>query len=114
MPQPNEYGALVDGVLVSKHPLYSTWRSMHERCSNPFDAAYANYGARGISVCQAWESFEQFTKDMGLKPADHLTLERKDNFKGYNPENCIWDTRSNQCVNRRKFKNNTSSLTGVV
>jgi len=50
---------------------------------------------------------------MGLR-FDNLTIERIDNSKGYSKENCKWDTRANQCLNRRTFKNNTSGVRGVV
>lgn len=50
---------------------------------------------------------------MGI-PKAGLTIERVDNSKGYEPGNCRWDTSSNQCVNRRKFRNNTTGVRGVV
>jgi len=107
-------GVLVDWFAVMQHPLYGTWAAMHQRCSNPNDAGYPNYGGRGITVCERWHHFLNFAADMGLKPHPDLTIERMDNSAGYSPENCVWETRTNQCVNRRVFKNNTSGFTGVV
>ena len=51
---------------------------------------------------------------MGAKPSPEMTIERVDNMKGYEPGNCVWASRSDQCVNRRKLKNNTTGSTGVV
>jgi len=104
---------LVDGYAVAEHPLYVTWVDMLSRTRNPNAVGYENYGGRGIGVSKEWEHFENFAKDMGEK-SSNLTLERIDNSKGYSKENCKWDTRSNQCLNRRLFKNNSSGARGVV
>jgi hypothetical protein len=89
------------GVRVGRPREYSTWGSMIERCHNPKDRRYKNYGARGIVVCKRWRnSFENFLADMGPKPA-HLTIERKDNNAGYEPSNCKWATYKEQNSNRR-------------
>lgn len=79
---------------------YSAWHSMKQRCSNPNVPAYPHYGGRGIKVCPQWESFEQFLADMGECPPG-LTLERKDNELGYNPDNCIWADTTAQANNKR-------------
>lgn len=84
------------------------------RCCNPIDKAYKNYGGRGIRVTESWKHFKNFALDMGLRPEEHLTLERKDNGLGYEKSNCIWASRSDQCVNRRLFQNNTTGRTGVI
>ena len=99
-------GLLVDG--------YQVWANMLDRCTNPKNKSYPNYGGRGIAVCPRWYHFRNFAEDMGIRPDRVLTIERVDNSKGYDPSNCRWDTRSNQCVNRRMFSNNTSGTTGVV
>jgi hypothetical protein len=78
------------------------WRAAKNRCVNPKNSNYKNYGARGITMCDRWmECFENFIEDMGMKPSPNLTLERIDNEKGYCPENCKWDTQKNQAGNRR-------------
>ena len=105
---------LVDGFKVREHPLYTTWRNMLSRCYNKNDNGAENYGQRGITVCKEWEHFENFARDMFDTYEKGLTLDRINNDLGYSPENCAWRTNSDQCVNRRLFKNNTSGCTGVI
>lgn len=96
-----------------EHPLYMTWHNMLRRCYASKDPAFKNYGERGIKVDETWWHFKNFLKDMGDKPTPYHTLERMDNELGYSKYNCKWATRTEQCVNRRKFKNNTTGETGV-
>lgn len=107
-------GVLVDGCPVQRHPLYGTWAMMLGRCLNPTDPNFHSYGGRGIKVCERWHHFANFAEDMGAKPSPDLSIERMDNNAGYCPDNCVWGTRSDQCVNRRVFINNTSGFTGVT
>lgn len=82
------------------HPLYKVWAGMLQRCTNAKGKRYCDYGGRGITVCERWRDFKNFLEDMGPRP-EGLTLERIDYNLGYCPENCKWDTWSNQARNKR-------------
>jgi len=88
-------------------PEYRVWGDMRSRCANPRTNHWKNYGGRGITVCERWCRFENFYADMGPRPSAAHTIERKDNDKGYEPDNCKWATRTTQVRNRR----NTVRLT---
>ena len=94
-------------------PEYKVWCTMKSRCQRKTDPSYPNYGGRGISVCERWQSFENFISDMGRRPPGRLTIERDDNNKGYSPDNCRWATYAEQSKNQRKTGRNTSGFVGV-
>jgi len=82
----------------SKHRLYYIWKSMMQRCSDALDA---NYGGRGIKVCDEWNIPEKFFNDMEDSFQEGLTLDRKDSNGNYCKENCRWITMKEQQNNRR-------------
>lgn len=87
---------------MSHHPAFGVWHSMKQRCGDPNHPAYHNYGGRGIKVCPEWEhSFEQFWMDMGPTYRGGMELDRVDNNRGYDPQNCRWVTRKKNARNRR-------------
>lgn len=83
--------------------LVSTYLGMLQRCSNPNATGYNNYGALGITVCDRWQrpdGFENFLTDMGKRPRGK-SLDRKNPFLGYSPDNCQWATDKQQMNNLR-------------
>lgn len=95
------------------HKLYAVWKAMLQRCTNHKDKGYKNYGGRGITVCEEWFDFNCFNSWAGLTYIEGNSLDRIDNDKGYNPENCRWADATTQCINQRIRKDNTSGYVGV-
>jgi len=84
--------------------VFQAWISMRGRCNNPNNKRYADYGGRGIRVCDQWnQSFEKFLADMGEPPSPRHSLDRYPNNDGnYEPGNCRWATTKEQLENKRK------------
>lgn len=95
-------GCIIKIHGLSGNKIYNNWRAMIGRCYDPNNKDYHNYGAKGISVCDEWRedirNFYNWAMSNGYR--DNLTVNRKDNSKGYYPENCEWADLITQANNR--------------
>lgn len=76
---------------LTKTSLHNRWKAIKQRCENVNDRKYRDYGARGITICEEWRSFENFLQwSLENGYSEELELDRIDNDKGYYPDNCRW------------------------
>jgi hypothetical protein len=85
---------------MRRSPEYRIWVGMKNRCLNLNCENYADYGGRGITVCERWNKFENFYADMGPRP-NGTSINRIDNDGNYEPGNCHWATNKEQHRNKR-------------
>jgi hypothetical protein len=81
---------------------YNIWVTMRQRCLNPNNDDYKDYGGRGITICERWNDYQNFINDMGKSPTNKHSIDRIDNEGNYEPSNCKWSTNKYQCNHTRK------------
>ena len=90
----------------SKTTLYYRWNSIKERCNNPKNKSYKNYGGRGIKMYPAWENdygaFKEYVSKLPHYLEDGYSLDRINNDGDYEPNNLRWATARDQALNKRK------------
>ena len=91
------------------HPLYAVWGNMVQRCTNPKNTKWEDYGGRGISICAEWRynPSDFITWSIVNGWGDGLTIDRIDNDMGYSPENCRFVTKRLNLSNTRKQSSRT-------
>jgi len=100
----------------SRTKLHKVWAEMRNRCNNSRHKQYADWGGRGIKVCQEWDSFAAF-RDWAMSHGyeEGLSIDRENNSLGYSPQNCRWATRNEQNNNKRQYRRaNRLSVYGGV
>lgn len=88
--------------------LYAVWNTIKQRCNNPNNKSYSNYGGRGITICDEWYNYDNFYEwsiNNGYKHG--LEIDRINNSLGYSPDNCRWVTKSVNANNKRNVKQYT-------
>ena len=98
--------------MANKNKLYRVWKGMRERCYNPNNKSYKNYGGRGISVCEEWQNdfkafygwaiqngYKEETLPNGL---NRLTIDRINNNGNYEPANCRFVTNAENARNKKR------------
>lgn len=103
------------GVKKNNPRIFKIWQGLRQRCNNPNDKDYMNYGGRGIKVCKEWDNDSAAFIHWSLKNgyADNLSIDRKDPNGDYCPDNCRWATSTEQARNKRIHKSNKTGYNGV-
>ena len=109
----NDVGRYLKTHGKSNTHVYRSWSGAKNRCTNPKNKDWENYGGRGIIFCDRWSKFENFLKDMGEPPTPKHSIDRIDTNQGYSPNNCRWATwieQQNNSNNVRYVTYNNTTL----
>lgn len=107
-----KHGEKINGKSSS---LYGRYNHILDRCLNPNNKNYSEYGGRGITVCDNWKNDFSAFKKWALLNGYHPSLEidRKNNDKGYSPDNCRWTSHKENSRNRRGVKLKISEVRNI-
>lgn len=112
------------GVLIMKrqqhrltnHVVYKKWDAIKQRCFNPNEVAFRDYGGRGITLCDEWvndpKSFIEYVIDLPNAMEQGMSLDRINNDGDYEPGNLRWTDHHTQAANKRR-RNSITGYTGV-
>ena len=84
-----------------KTPEYLAYQMARQRCVNPKNKQYKDYGGRGIKFL--FKNFRELFSAVGPRPSSKYSLDRRDNNGNYEVGNTKWSTRSEQQKNKRPF-----------
>jgi hypothetical protein len=88
-----------------KEPInfYWKWKGMRQRCLNPKNPRYEDYGGHGIFICREWDSYEAF-RDWALAEGwvNGLQIDQIDNDGSYTPDNYRFVEQKENVNNTRK------------
>lgn len=97
--------------------MYRRWCGMKSRCYDTKDKRYRRYGGRGITICNEWlndfNAFNKWSLDNGGVDGKRLQIDRKDNDKGYSPNNCRYVTNAENSRNKGVRKGNKWGVSGI-
>lgn len=102
---------------VTKHGLTKSihlcrWSAMMRRCYNTKDRRYADYGGRGVKVCERWHDVSVFVLELPEGYFEGAEIDRINNDGDYEPGNVKWSTPKQNSRNRRS--NKPLTLNGVT
>jgi hypothetical protein len=80
-------------------PEYNAYLQAKTRCNNQKCKSWKNYGGRGIEF--RFNSFKEWSEELGPKPSPNLSVDRIDNDGHYERGNLRWATPEQQAANRR-------------
>lgn len=81
---------------------YRLYKGVKDRCQNPNNNHYANYGGKGVEV--RFNSFEEFYAELGDRPSKKHSIDRIDVDGHYEKGNLRWATSKEQQRNRGNNK----------
>jgi hypothetical protein len=86
----------------NKERLYEIWKNMKKRCRDSSLKCYKNYGGKGIKVCKEWQEDYMLFRNWAYRNGyeENLYIDRINNNKNYEPNNCRWATMQEQQNNR--------------